>query len=140
MVLVLIIIIVILGFVVYAYTWSAREGQKFNIIHAAALKALATDKPADVPGGTTAAAAGFFEVYGTTEKKYEEIMTPFVAYAGYVRLENTEVIAIAFKHARGLTVVIHDIPIQLGNDLSSLVKKMQYMKGMLQAYKGNSKG
>jgi hypothetical protein len=133
LVFILILIIAALSFFLYAHMWSAREGRKAHLVHAAAVSAHASNAPVEVPQGTTAAASNFFQIYGTTQKKYESITSP-VAYAGYVNLDHEEVITIVFRHRSGLTVTTHTLPYQFGNDLVSLIQKAQHLKQILQMY------
>lgn len=133
LVFILILIIAALSFFLYAHMWSAREGRKAHLVHAAAVSAHASNAPVEVPQGTTAAASSFFQTYGTTQKKYESITSP-VAYAGYVNLDHEEVITIVFRHRSGLTVTTHTLPHQFGNDLISLIQKAQHLKQILQTY------
>jgi hypothetical protein len=134
----LIIIALLVVFMVYARSWSARETKKSHLILDAAIRSNDSGEPIEVPNGTTAAAAGFFDVYGTTQKKYETMTSP-VAYAGYVDLNGQEVVAIAFKHSAGLTVTTHDLPYQFGSDLMGLMNKMKYLQEILQTYKSFKK-
>lgn len=133
---ILIVVILLLSLILYANTWSAREGNKTDLVYAAAVRSQATEKPVEVPYGTTAAASKFFEIHGTTKKKYESIMDP-VAYAGYVLLEGEEAVVVAFRHSSGLTVVTQSLPCQFGQDLLSLMQKRQYLQEILQACKNN---
>ena len=135
---ILIATIAFLSLILYVNAWSAREGKKADLIYAAALRSQATDSPVEVPYGTTAAASRFFEIHGTTQKKYEILMDP-VAYAGYVNLTGEEAVVVAFMHSSGLTVATHLLPYQLGNDILSLMQKGLYIQKILQAYKHNSK-
>ncbi|MDR6579953.1 leucine-rich repeat domain-containing protein [Pseudomonas extremaustralis] len=138
LVLILIFIIAALSFFLYAHIWSAREGRKAHLVHAAAVSAHASNAPVEVPQGTTAAASSFFQLYGTTPKKYESITSP-VTYAGYVNLDHEEVITIVFRHRSGLTVTTHTLSCQFGNDLVSLIQKAQYLKHILKMYLENYK-
>lgn len=134
LILVLIAVVAVIWIFMYAKLWSARESQKSDLVHAAALKAHSIDEPVDVPSGTTAAAAAFFEIHGTTEKKYESIINP-VAYAGYVNFSGEEAVVVIFRHNAGLTVTTHETPYHFGNDFISLMQKRQFMQEILQAYK-----
>ncbi len=136
---ILIVIIVVLSLFLYAHIWSAREGKNFDLVYAAAIRSHNTDEPVTISSGTTAAAERFFEVYGTTEKKFELIMSP-VAYAGYVNLADEEVIVVAFRNNLGLTVTTHTPPYQFDNDFLSLTQKRQFMQDILQLYKSNFDG
>lgn len=131
MVVLLLLVVAVVLFWIYAKSWSARESQNFEVIHSAVKRAFDTDEPVEVQSGTTAAASKFFELYGTTEKKYESAINP-VAYMGYVRIDSKEeVIAVVLRHNRGVTVTTHSRPYGLGSDS----EKMQYLRSILQKYK-----
>ncbi|WP_341523011.1 hypothetical protein AABC73_07095 [Pseudomonas sp. G.S.17] len=135
---ILIIVALLVFFMLYARSWSARETKKSHLVLDAAIRSNDSGEPIEVVNGTTAAAAGFFDTYGTTQKKYVTIMNP-VAYAGYVNLKGEEVVAIAFKHSTGLTIVTHDLPYQFGADLMGLMNKMKYLQEVLESYKSYKK-
>ena len=136
LVFILVVIIAVLALLLYAHNWSARESKKSHLVHAAAMKSHASGDPIDVPHGTTAAASSFFEAHGTSQKKYESTSNP-VAYAGYVSLNGEEVVAVAFRHSSGLTVVTHHLPYKFGNDLLELIQKSGFLKDILNQYKAN---
>ncbi|MGF6370909.1 subtilase family serine protease [Paraburkholderia sp. RAU6.4a] len=134
----ILILVALVIFYFYAKSWSARNAQNFELIHDAAKESLATDEPVTVAAGTTAAASKFFEVYGTTEKKFESMLTPVVLYAGYVRLGGEEVVAVAVRNNGGITVMTHPLPYSFGQDMLSLIGKSQYIKDIMQKYKAAS--
>lgn len=133
---ILVVIIAVLAFLLYAHNWSAREAKKSHLVHAAAIKSHASGEPVDVPNGTTGSASSFFEAHGTSQKKYESISSP-VAYAGYVSLNGEEVVAVAFRHSSGLTVVTHQLPYKFGSDILELIQKSGFLKDILNQYKEN---
>lgn len=136
LVFILVVIIAVLAFFLYAHNWSAREAKKSHLVHAAAIKSHASGEPVEVPHGTTGAASSFFETHGTSQKKYESIISP-VAYAGYVSLNGEEVLTVAFRHSSGLTVVTHQLPYKFGSDILELIQKSGFLNDILNQYKDN---
>lgn len=128
-VLLLLVIVALIG-VVYFKSMVARGERASELVYAAALKAHITDQVVTVPTANVWSATRFFDVHGSTEKKYVDI--PGVhGYAGYARLGEEEAIVAAVRHSNGLSIATFALPYQFGNDLVSLMGKAKFFEEVL---------
>lgn len=129
-VIILLIVVAIVAFGLYATVWHPRDSAKFNRIHAAALQSYSTDEPIDVQGVSTGAVSQFFSAYGTTQKKYQAITFPLVLYAGYVKLGDQEVVVVAIYHGGIMTITTHEPPHAFRDE-----EKMAFLQSVVEFFK-----
>jgi len=129
----LLLIIVVLIITVYYKSMAARGERLCEIVYAAALKAHITNKIVEVPNANVWSAIRFFDVHASTANKYTSLPGQ-PGYAGYARLGEEEVIVIAVRHSKGLSVTTHELPYQFGNDLISLTAKAQFFDEVMNIY------
>lgn len=95
---------------------------------AAAVNSYGSGNPVVLPHINNAAIRGFFQRYGTTEKKFERFEKPFGFYIGYVKtLVQDEHVVLVGRQGGNLVVNSIETPIQFGDDLVSLISKKQFI-------------